>query len=190
VSYYREDEVGRLIVNWWQWNGDGVAVRTCAKSWAEDSRTLMRDVRRTFRSSLPVAVVGVDARKAGAALVAIRAELSRALRAFHLSSLTFEMQARELMHVSKSHYHRLLIEAHPAFIEAYELEAKTSAQRERATAAAFEAPRALRSPVSVAPFAAVSGVAPEPGEQVEPARARRVKPLARPAPVTGGRGRK
>jgi hypothetical protein len=38
---------------------------------------------------------------------------------YYLSSLTFEMQAREILHIAKSTYHQRLEVAHPIFMNAY-----------------------------------------------------------------------
>lgn len=109
TSYYQEDEVGRLIVNMAQWNGDGASIRGSAGLWG-------RIVREFFRSSLPVVTVGVDAGRAKLALARMPVELAEALFTFHVSGLTIALQAKTIIGVSRDTYHRRLVEAHPRFM--------------------------------------------------------------------------
>jgi DNA-directed RNA polymerase specialized sigma24 family protein len=125
-TYYREEEVARLIINLVQWNGDGASVRGCAGIWG-------RIVREFFRSSMPVVTVGVDAGRAKAALERMPVELAEALMTFHISSLGIGEQARVILGISRDTYHRRLMEAHPRFLEEYAEQGRIVARREPVT---------------------------------------------------------
>jgi hypothetical protein len=110
--YHCEDEVGRLVENFFQWGGDGAAVLTSASLWAR----LVREVRR---GSAPVAIVGVDAGYTASAFKAIGEALTKTLCTYHVSSLTIEMQARDILRIAQSTYRRRLERAHLDFMRAY-----------------------------------------------------------------------
>jgi hypothetical protein len=96
LSYYREDEVARLIQNWARWRGDGASVRGCGSSWLNADMANTRDARKSWRSALILPTLGIDAARTAAALAAMRENHARALKTFHLSAVTFEMQAKGL----------------------------------------------------------------------------------------------
>lgn len=115
MSYFQVDEVGRLINNLARWDGDGASIRGCGGLWA-------RIIRESFMSSYPVVTLGLDAGRTKLAmqrLALLGDGLARSLWTFHRSSLTFEHQARQVLGVSRSTYHRRLERAHPAFVEIY-----------------------------------------------------------------------
>lgn len=116
MSYYREEDVRRLIENCMAWVGDGVVQgpRGCIMLRA------LRSIRAEFaRPRLP-ATLGIEAGHTQTALNKMQPKLRSALVIFHTSDLTFAMQAKERLGVSKWTYHRRLEEAHPTFVEAYE----------------------------------------------------------------------
>jgi hypothetical protein len=115
MAYHRQEEVQRLIINLAMWNGDGESVRGCSSEWGR----IVREVRKGWRSSFTIPAIGVDAAPTKAALEAIGETFSSALWTYYLSSLTFEMQAAEVLGIAKSTYHRRLEIGHTLFINAY-----------------------------------------------------------------------
>jgi hypothetical protein len=114
MAYYEVDEVRRLICNLAQWNGDQ-PVRSCSSLWGR----LVREVRQGWRSSFDLPVVGIDAAPASVALEKIGETFSSALWTYHLSSLGFEEQAREILGIAKSTYHTRLEMGHMLFMNAF-----------------------------------------------------------------------
>jgi hypothetical protein len=132
VSYYRQDDVRLLIENCMAWVGDGVVQgpRSCIVLRA------LRSIRQEFvRPRLPV-TLGIEAGHTQTTLTRMQPKLRRALVIFHTSDLTFAMQAREHLGVSKRIYHLRLEEAHPTFIETYEDVIQASKGRRAALVAA------------------------------------------------------
>jgi hypothetical protein len=115
MAYYEEDEVRRLITNVVMWNGDGESVSGCGGMWAR----VIQAARQQWRSDFRIPALGYDALPTKDALELIGETLSSALMVYYLSSLTFEMQAREILGVAKSTYHQRLEVAHPVFMNAY-----------------------------------------------------------------------
>lgn len=111
-TYYQEEEVGRLIVNYAQWGGDGAAVRGCGSIWDR----LLRELRRTM--SGVVVTLGVDAGYTKTALAAIGDELADALGEYHLSPFPVWHQAKKLG-IAKTTYYRRLERGHIEFMDAY-----------------------------------------------------------------------
>lgn len=116
MPYHREDEVRRLIENCVAWVGDGVVQgpRGCI---------MLRALNSIRRELMPVKLpttLGIEAAHAQAALQLMAAKLRYALMVFHTSDLTFALQARDRLNVSKSTYHERLVRAHPLFMEGFE----------------------------------------------------------------------
>jgi hypothetical protein len=137
MAYHEEDTVARLIMNYVMWAGD-VPVRSCADLFDEDKINL-RELRQEWRSNYRFEAMGPEAQITKDTLDGMDKQLRFAVWTFHLSSLTFEMQARVIVGVSKSTYHRRLVEGHIVFTERYEEQLRVS--RERAASYA----RALRA---------------------------------------------
>ena len=115
MAYYQEDEVRRLITNVAMWCGDGESVSGCGGMWAQ----VARSARQQWRSDFRIPAIGIDALPTKDALEFIGESLSSALMVYYLSSLTFEMQAREILGIAKSTYHQRLEVGHPLFMNAY-----------------------------------------------------------------------
>lgn len=115
MAYYEEDEVRRLITNLAQWSGDGVAIRSSSSTWG----AIAREIRAGWRSSFILPALGIDAAPTASALEKIGERLAKPLWTYYTSSLTFDMQADDIMGIAKSTYHRRLEEAHIAFMAAY-----------------------------------------------------------------------
>jgi hypothetical protein len=135
MAYYRQEEVRRLIENCMAWVGDGVVhgPRGCIVLRALNS------IRREHAPTRLPSVLGIEAGHAQAALQRMPTKLRYALVVFHTSDLTFALQARARVGVSKDTYHRRLVEAHPVFLEAFEDEVGRAKGRAMATAAAMAA---------------------------------------------------
>lgn len=130
MAYHEEDRVSRLIQNYVLWAGES-PVRSCASLFDEEKINL-RELRQEWRSSYRMEVLGVEAQLTKETLEAMESQLRFPLWTFHLSSLTFEMQAREIVKTSKATYHRRLVEGHVAFIEGYDAQVAISRERSRA----------------------------------------------------------
>lgn len=127
MAYHEEEKVAQLITNYVVWAGDN-PVRSCAELFDEDKINL-RELRQEWRSTYRMEALGAEAQITKDALEVMDKGLRFALWTFHLSSLTFEMQAREILRVSKSTYHRRLVDAHIRFIEAYDEQVRVSRAR-------------------------------------------------------------
>jgi hypothetical protein len=115
MAYYEEEEVRRLITNMAMWTGDGESPGGCGGMWAR----VTSEQRLQWRSDFRIPAIGVDALPTKDALELIGPSLAAALCTYYLSSLTFEMQAREILHISKSTYHQRLEVGHPLFMNAF-----------------------------------------------------------------------
>lgn len=113
MAYYEEDEVRRLITNMAQWSGDGASVGASASNWEREV------VDGGWRSDFKIPALGIDVPPTKEALKRIGEYLAAPLCVYYLSSLTFEMQAREILSCAKSTYHSRLERGHLAFMEAY-----------------------------------------------------------------------
>lgn len=117
MSYHREDEVRTLIENYVSWRGDGVVVSAGSSIFLRALNSIRQEVNP--RAVTP-AVLGIDAGYAGEALREMAPRLRFALLVYYTSSLTFVMQAREILDVSKPEYHRRLQVAHPEFMDRFQ----------------------------------------------------------------------
>lgn len=127
MAYHEEDRVARLVMNYVMWAGDN-PVRSCAQLFDEEV-IAMRELRAEWRSSCRIEVLGVEAELTKRTLEAMVPAHRFALWTFHLSSLTFEMQARTIVKCAKSTYHGRLVAAHVEFIEGYEDQQRLSRER-------------------------------------------------------------
>lgn len=131
MAYHREDEVARLITNLERWIGDS-PIQGAGRLWNEE-QIAMRDLKLEYRSNFGrFEALGVEAQLTKDALGQMVGPLRFALRTYHTSSLTFEMQARQIVGVSKSTYHVRLVRAHVDFIDAFEEQQQVA--RDRAAA--------------------------------------------------------
>jgi hypothetical protein len=137
MAYHEEDKVGRLIMNYVMWAGD-VPVRSCADLFDEDKINL-RELRQEWRTNYRFEALGSEAQITKETLDGMDKQLRFAVWTFHLSSLTFEMQAKMIVRVSKSTYHRRLVEGHIAFIERYDEQVRVSRARAASYARALQA---------------------------------------------------
>lgn len=126
MSYYQQEEVRRLIENYVAWRGDGVVhgPRGCIMARALSSIRRELDPRGTFPVTL-----GIDAGYTGAALQRLTGKLRAALLTYYTSELTFLRQARDVLHVNRSTYHRRLEDAHVRFMRAYRDEREAGSAR-------------------------------------------------------------
>jgi hypothetical protein len=136
MAYYEADEVGRLICNLAQWNGDS-PIRSASSAW----NSIAREVRSSWRSSFEIPVVGIDTGPTATALERIGETFSSALWTYHLSSLGFEDQARLILGIAKSTYHARLELGHMQFINAF----REAQLQERQKAMHTYAPAPLRA---------------------------------------------
>jgi hypothetical protein len=127
MAYHEEDRVARLIMNYVMWAGDN-PVRSCAHFFDEEVIN-MREFKQEWRSSCRMEVLGVEAQLTKGTLEAMVPAHRFALWTFHLSSLTFDMQARTIVKVAKSTYHQRLMMAHQEFIDEYQRQEKLSRER-------------------------------------------------------------
>lgn len=127
MAYHEEDEVARLITNYVMWAGEN-PIRSCSDLFDEDKINL-RELRQEWRSSYRIEALGVDAALTKDTLEAMVPAHRFAVWTFHLSSLTFQMQAVDILHVSKSTYHRRLVQGHLEFMEQYEHQVLVSRAR-------------------------------------------------------------
>lgn len=111
-TYYQEEEVGRLIVNYAQWAGDGVSVHSSASLFLR----LLRELKRTAGGM--VVTLGVDAGYTKTALERIGEELANAVSEYHLSPFPVWHQAKKLG-IAKTTYYRRLERGHIEFMDAY-----------------------------------------------------------------------
>lgn len=117
MAYHEEDAVSRLIMNYVLWAGDS-PVRSCADLFDEEKINL-RELRQEWRSSYRMEALGVEAQVTKDTLQVMTPVYRFSVWTFHLSGLTFEMQAKEIVGVSKSTYHSRLVQGHIEFIERY-----------------------------------------------------------------------
>lgn len=133
MAYHEEDQVARLILNWDRWKGDK-PLKGTGSMWAE-LQIAERDLKREFRSNFGrFEALGVEAALTQEALGFMVSGHRVALLTYHMSSLTFEMQAIEIVRVHKSTYHRRLERAHFEFMDGFE--SRKRAQRDHAEALA------------------------------------------------------
>lgn len=128
MAYHEEDEVSRLVMNYVMWAGEH-PIRSCGNLFDEDKINL-RELRQAWRSYYRMEALGADAAITKETLEAMTPVYRFAIWTFHLSSLTFEMQAKTIIGVSKSTYHGRLERGHIEFMEQH-LQQKDIA-RERA----------------------------------------------------------
>jgi hypothetical protein len=134
MSYHEEERVALLITNYERWAGDN-PVQGAGQLWLED-KIAMRDLIKDFRSNFGVfEALGAEASLTKDTLVAMTPALRFAVRTFHLSSLTFEMQAREIVRVSKSTYHTRLVRGHFEFMELFDRHTELARAKARSYAA-------------------------------------------------------
>jgi hypothetical protein len=118
MAYHEEDRIARLIRNWDRWHGDK-PIQGTSRLWIE-GKIAIRDMRRDFQSNFGnFEALGQEALITKETLSAMVGGIRHALLTFHLSSLTFEMQARSIVGVSKSTYHARLVRGHFEFMEEY-----------------------------------------------------------------------
>jgi hypothetical protein len=137
MAYHEEDRVSRLIVNYVMWAGD-VPVRSCADLFDEDKINL-RELRQEWRNTYRFEALGSEAQITKDTLDRMDKQLRFAVWTFHTSSLTFEMQAKSIVGVSKSTYHRRLVEGHITFMEVYDEQLQSSRERTASYARALSA---------------------------------------------------
>lgn len=135
MAYHEEDKVGGLIMNYVMWAGD-VPVRSCADLFDEDKINL-RELRQEWRNNYRFEALGSEAQITKDTLDRMDKQLRFAVWTFHLSSLTFEMQAKTILGVAKSTYHRRLVEGHIHFIQVYEEQVRVSRERSASYARAL-----------------------------------------------------
>lgn len=127
MAYHEEDQVARLITNYVLWAGEN-PIRSCADLFDEDKINL-RELRQEWRSSYRMEALGVEAALTKDTLDVMTPALRFAVWTFHLSSLTFAMQARDILGVGKTTYHRRLMEGHVEFMEKYDLQVLVARER-------------------------------------------------------------
>lgn len=127
MAYHEEDKAARLLANYFRWAGDS-PIRGCGQLW-DPEKIDARDLRKEWRSSYAIEAMGQEAQLTKDALATMDGPLRFALITFHSSSLTFEMQARDKVRVSKSTYHHRLVRAHLDFDAAYERQQQLARDR-------------------------------------------------------------
>lgn len=138
MAYHEEDRVAQLIANYERWAGDN-PIRGAGQLWIEE-KIAMRDLLKEFRSNFGVfEALGVEAQLTKDTLTAMTPALRFSIRTFHLSSLTFAMQAKEIVRVSKSTYHERLVRGHYEFIDVHEKQAQLARERTKSYLRALKA---------------------------------------------------
>lgn len=134
MSYFKHEEVRRLIENCVSWVGDGVVhgPRGCIVLRA------LRSIRQEIDPRRTPTTLGIEAGFARDALRKMLPKLRFALLVYYTSDLTFELQARDKIGISRMEYHRRLVVAHPQFMERFEDERLGAAGRRAANEVAAQ----------------------------------------------------